>query len=88
MKLIGAAALMAVLLTNTPPLAAQWGNRSAQEKGDVLGRDLAITPISFFGHTAIYAEYASGDPLDRTSSDEIEMCAVRAITKHSTPLIS
>jgi hypothetical protein len=52
---------------------AQWGNPTAQEKGDVLGRDLAVAPISFFGHTAIFAEYAFGDPTDRANSDETEM---------------
>jgi hypothetical protein len=67
------ATLLVAFVLSATPAAAQWGNRNAQEKGDLLGRDLAISPFSFFGHTSIFTEYASGDPTDRTSSDETEM---------------
>lgn len=64
---------MVVLMLLAIPSVAQWGNKDFQEKGDVLGRDLGISPLSFFGHTGIFTEYTSGDPSSRANSDEIEM---------------
>lgn len=52
---------------------AQWGDKYHQEKGDVLGRDLAAPFEWVEEHDGIFWQYTTGNPDDGNNSILIEM---------------